>query len=185
MLLSCRVAPSTATGIPSLLTTAMSVDPWLPAGGVSRPRTFLACFLTTLTSLWLGGVIIGSYPRIFFIDTFAGLSFANSLTNLATYFSTSEAFSSGMNRLSTRISHVSGMMLSFRPTLIMFTYWPLRDFFVRGKRGSNRPRKLCTSLDQRLQRIDRTSVRPFHIRRAPPVDLVIPDSRLERVVGPS
>src|SRR5207245_4093096 len=65
----------------------------------------------------LGGVIIGSYPRIFFIEILAGLSFANSLTILLISFSTTAAFSSGMNRLSTRISHVSGMMLPFRPPL--------------------------------------------------------------------
>src|SRR2546422_1064099 len=56
---------------------------------------------------------------------------------------------------------------------------------IRGKSRSDGPSKLCTSLDQRLQRKDRTSVRPFHISRPPPVNLTIPNRGLERVVGPS
>src|SRR5438552_2833096 len=56
---------------------------------------------------------------------------------------------------------------------------------VGGKSWNNRSTKLHTSLNQRLQRKDRTRVRPFHVSRAPPIDLTIHDRRLERVVGPS
>src|SRR5260370_5511609 len=58
-------------------------------------------------------------------------------------------------------------------------------FFISCKGRNNRPRELCTSLHQRFQRENRTRARPSHVRRSPPIDLVIPDCRLERVVGPS
>src|SRR6266571_3538240 len=51
-------------------------------------------------------------------------------------------------------------------------------FFICCKSWNNRPRELCTSLHQRFQRENCTSVGPLHVRRSPPIDLIIPDSRL-------
>src|SRR6266571_5595579 len=58
-------------------------------------------------------------------------------------------------------------------------------FLVRCKCRNNGPREFCTSLHQGFQRENRTSVRPLHVSRSPPIDLVIPDCRIEWVVGPS
>src|SRR5437899_1614275 len=59
------------------------------------------------------------------------------------------------------------------------------NLLVLRKCSNNRSTKLHTGLDQRLQRKDRTSVRPLHISRTPPIDLTIPDRWLERVIRPS